>query len=135
MEVEGSIYFISDGHKIAKNKRIYLNANYVEGMTYPDGRAIPVGYHEFDAEGKLIIPPVKHGIVGDFLYINDVKQTCYKLMEFEGSIYFISDGHKIVKNKRIYLSANYVEGMTYPDGRAIPVGYHEFDAEGKLIRK
>jgi hypothetical protein len=74
-----------------------------------------------------------HGVVGDFLYINGVKQTCYKLVEFEGNLYFINDGHKIAKNKKIYLSRLYVEGKTFADGSAIPVGYYTFDASGKMM--
>ena len=130
---EGNFYFVSDSHLIAKNKRIYLSSKFVDGKTFADGRAIDVGYYEFDADGKMIIPNRKHGVVGDYLYINDVKQVRYQLVEFEGNFYFINDGDKIAKNKKLYLSQQYVEGMTFADGRAIQVGTYEFDAEGKMI--
>ncbi len=130
---EGNLYFISDGNKIAKNTTVHLSAQRVAGMTFPDGRSIPAGSYRFDAEGKMVIPEYKHGVVGDFLYINDVKQTCYKLVEFEGGYYFISDGHKIVRNTTVYLSAANVAGKTFPNGMAIPVGRYNFDADGKMI--
>ena len=132
-EFEGNFYFINDGDKIAKSIKLYLSEQYVAGKTFPDGRTIQVGYYEFDAEGKMIIPAYKNGVVGDYLYINDVKQVRYQLVEFEGSFYFINDGDKIAKSIKLYLSANFVAGKTFPDGRAIPAGYYEFDAEGKMI--
>ena len=102
-------------------------------MTFADGRAIQVGTYEFDADGKMIVPELKNGVIDDYLYINDVKQTCYKLVEFEGDYYFINDGNKIAKSKKLYLSEKYVSGMTFADGTAIPAGYYEFDADGKMI--
>ncbi len=133
VEFEGDFYFISDGDKIAKNARLYLGANYVDGQILPDGRTLIAGYYNFDAEGKMIIEAPKNGVVGDYLYINDVKQTRYKLVEFDGNFYFINDGDKIVKNQRMFLSATYVSGKTLPDGRALLPGYYSFDAEGKMI--
>jgi len=132
VEFEGNFYFINDGDKIAKNVKLYLSAKFVEGMTFADGRAIQPGYYIFDAEGKMEIPEWKNGVVGDYLYINNVKQTRYKLVEFEGNFYFINDGDKIARNIKLYLSAKFVEGMTYADGRAIEPGYYVFDAEGKM---
>ena len=133
MEFEGNFYFINDGDKIVKNQKLYLSATYVNGKTLPDGRVMQPGYYTFDAEGKMIIEPAKNGVVGDYLYIDDVKQTRYKLVEFDGNFYFVNDGDKVVKNQKLYLSAAYVSGKYLPDGRAIQVGYHEFDAEGKMI--
>ena len=132
VKFEDSLYFINDGSKIARNCKLYLSQKYVEGKTYPDGRAIQPGYYQFDAEGKMVIPERKHGVDGDFLYINDVKQVRYQLVEFEGNFYFINDGDKIARNGKLYLSQKYVEGKTFPDGRAIQVGTYEFDAEGKM---
>jgi hypothetical protein len=130
---EGNLYFIGDGNKVTKNASVHLNAQNVAGMTFPDGRSIPVGSYRFDAEGKMVIPEYKHGVVGDFLYINHVKQTCYKLVELDGDYYFISDGHKIVRNATAYLPASNVAGKTFPNGLSIPVGRYRFDAEGKMV--
>ena len=130
---EGNLYFVDEGDKVLKSTRVFLSNAFVSGKTFADGRAIQPGYYEFDAEGKLIDPGVKNGVIGDYLYINDVKQTKYKLIEFDGNYYFVDEGDKVLKSTRIYLSAAFVEGKFFADGRAIQVGYYEFDAEGKMI--
>jgi hypothetical protein len=73
------------------------------------------------------IPLVKNGVVGDYLYINNVKQTRYKLVEFEGYFYFINDGDKVAKNTKLYLGENFVTGTP------IAAGYYRFDSTGKMI--
>ena len=135
VEFEGSFYFVNDGDRIVRNGKLYLSEMFVQGKTFADGRAIQPGTYEFDAEGKMVIPELKNGVIGDYLYINDVKQVRYQLVEFEGSFYFINDGDKIVRNGKLYLSQKFVEGKTFADGTPIPVGYYEFDAEGKMIIK
>ena len=114
-------------------------------MTFADGTPIAVGYYNFDADGKMILPTdepttpdtpapdAKNGVVGSFFYLNDVKQLAYQLIEYEGNFYFINDGNAVAKNKRIYLTAKFVEGKTFANGDPITVGYYEFDAEGKMI--
>ena len=119
VEFEGNYYFINDSHKLAKNKRIYLSERFLEGTN------LKVGYYEFDADGKMIL---KNGPDGDYFYINGVRQNAYQLVEFEGDYYFINDSNKLAKNKRIYLSAKFVEGTD------IAVGYYEFDENGKMKR-
>ena len=133
VEFEGNFYFINDGDKVAKNMSLYLSETYVKGMTFPDGRAIIPGRYDFGADGKMVIPALKHGVVGDYLYINDVKQVRYQLVEFEGDFYFVNDGDKIVRNTRLYLSDKFVSGKTFADGRAVQVGYYNFDSNGKMI--
>ena len=81
----------------------------------------------------MIIPEYKNGVIGDYLYIDDVKQTCYKLVEFEGDYYFINDGNKIAKNVRLSLSAKFVNGFVLENGEAINPGTYYFDAEGKMV--
>ena len=60
-------------------------------------------------------------------------QLAYQLIEFEGSFYFINDGDKIVRSKKLYLSDKFVEGKTFADGTAITAGYYYFDADGKMV--
>jgi len=130
---EGSYYYTSDGNKLAKNVTLYLNKVLA-------GTGLPAGNYAFDADGKMIIPEedpdeeIKHGIYDDYLYIDGVKQLAYQLVEFEGSYYYVSDGHKIAKNARVYLNKA-VEGKTFSDGTPMQKGYYEFDAEGKMILK
>lgn len=130
VEFEGNHYFISDGHKIAKDCRIYLSEKFVAGHTYADGMALTAGYYTFDAEGKMV---GVNGPVGSYFYRNGVKLLAYQLVEYEGNFYFIGDGHKIVTDAKIWLSAKFVAGKTYADGSMIEVGYHTFDASGKMI--
>lgn len=129
---EGAFYFIDAGHKLAVDKSVYLTASFVNGHTYADGTPIAEGTYTFDAEGKMVI---RNGVIGDYLYINNVRQTAYKLMKYDGNFYFINDGHKIFKNGRLYLSAKFVAGHTYADGTPLAEGYYDFDAEGKLVVK
>ena len=122
---EGNYYYISDGHKVAKNVTLYMKNDL-------KGTDLPVGHYYFDAEGKMVIPEtpvepeVKNGVIGDFLYINGVKQTAYKLVLFEGNYYYISDGHKVAKNVTLYMKNDL-------KGTDLPVGYYYFDADGKMI--
>ena len=39
-----------------------------------------------------------------------------------------------MKNSRVYLSEKFVAGATFADGTALPAGYYEFDAEGKMVK-
>ena len=51
---DGDYYFINDGHKVAKNQKVYMSAKYVAGKTFSDESMIPVGYYWFDENGKMI---------------------------------------------------------------------------------
>jgi hypothetical protein len=133
VEYDGNLYFINDGDKVAVNMRLYLSATYVSGKTFPDGRAVQPGYYRFDGEGRMIVESAKNGVVGDYLYINDAKQTRYKLVLYEDNYYFINDGDKIAKSMRLYLNETFVSGKTLPDGSALKPGFYYFDAEGKMI--
>ena len=103
------------------------------GKTLPDGRTIQPGYYYFDAEGKMIIPEVKNGVIDGFLYIDDIKMLAYQLVEYNGDFYFINDGNKVAKNTTLLLSEKYVRGKYFADGTPLTVGYYKFDAQGKMI--
>ena len=89
-----------------------------------------MGYYNFDADGKMVI---YNGPVGDYFYINGIRQNAYQLVEYQGNYYFIYDGNKIAKNVKLYLSDRFVSGKTFADGTPIPVGYYNFDADGKMV--
>ena len=121
VEFDGDYYFISDYHKYAVNKKVYLTADFLEGTPFKPG------YYDFGADGKMVI---KNGPMDDgYLYIDGVKQQAYQLVEFEGSYYFISDYHKYAVNKRVYLTAEFLEGTTFK------AGYYDFGADGKMVIK
>ena len=133
VEFEGNFYFITDWHKVARNARIYLTEKTLEGKEFGNGRILQPGYYDFDADGKMIIPEIKNGVVDGYLYINDIQQKAYQLVEFEGAFYYVTDYHKVAVDAKIYLSAAVIGDKTFADSRAIQPGYYEFDAEGKLV--
>ena len=122
VEFEGNFYYISDGHKLARNTTLYLNKA-LEGFTYADGTPLQKGNYEFDDQGRMIL---KNGPINGFFYKNGVKQLAYQLVEFEGNYYYISDGHKLAANTRLYLNK-------VLEGTGLATGYYEFDADGKMI--
>ena len=124
IEFEGDFYFINDSHKLAKNKTLYLSDKFVNGFTYEDGTPLQPGYYTFDENGKMVI---LNGPVGDYFYKDNVRLKAYQLVEFEGNYYFINDSHKLAKDKRLYMSQRFVEGID------LEVGWYNFDADGKMI--
>ena len=76
---------------------------------------------------------VLNGPVGDYFYINGVRQDRYQLVEYNGDYYFINDGNKLAKNITLYLDKRFVQGKTFIDGSLISVGYYTFDADGKMV--
>ncbi len=119
IKFEGDYYFINDGHKYAKNCKVYLSGSFIEGTDFT------AGYYEFGADGKLII---KNGAWSDgYFYLNGVRQEAYQLIKFEGDYYFISDGHKYAKNTTLFLNNKFV------DGSGLGEGYYSFDANGRMI--
>ena len=137
VEYQGAIYFVGDAHKIVKDTTYYLTEEFTNDKFFPDGRAIQPGYYEFDAEGKMVIPEapaVKNGVIDGYLYINDQMQKAYQLVEFEGSLYFISDAHKVAVSTSLYLNEDFVANVKVPGtDKALKPGYYEFDAEGKMV--
>ena len=130
---DGEYYFINDGDNVAKSTKLYLAAQYVNGKQDKYGFDIQPGYYSFDADGKMIQDAPKNGVVDGKLYINNVLQKRYKLVEFEGNYYFINDGDMVYKSGKLYLSQQYVAGLTLPNGNPLPIGYYNFDADGKMI--
>ena len=125
VEFEDNYYFISDAHKYAKSATIYLGEQFTSGTPFNPG------YYTFDENGVM---QVKNGPQPDgFFYLNSVRQNAYQLIYYNGYFFFINDGHKYTVNKRIYLSASFVEGKTYPNGLPVSPGYYTFDKEGKMV--
>ena len=117
VEYEGNYYFIGNSHKLAKDCSLYLSKEHVEGT------GLPVGRYNFDAEGRM---EILNGPVGDYFYLNHVRQNAYQTVEYEGNYYFIGNSHKLAKNCSLYLSEEHVAGTGLPAGR------YNFDAEGRM---
>ncbi len=130
VEVDGDFYYIADRHEIVKNKKVYIKADRVEGFVYTDDTPLQAGYYEFDENGKMII---LDGIVGNKIYKNNVQLKAYQLVEVDGDFYYIADRHEIVKNNRVYIKSERLNGLTYADGAPLTAGYYDFDENGKMI--
>ena len=130
-EYNGNLYYIGDYHRLAKNKTIYLSKEAVEGFTYADGTPLAAGYFTFGEDGTM---QIVNGPMGDYFYRNNVRVNAYQLVEYNGDLYFISDYHKLIKNKTIHLGKNFVEGFTYADGTPLKAGHYTFDEEGKMVK-
>lgn len=120
-EYNGDWYFVAEYNKIAKDQKRYLNASVCEGTPFTEG------YYYFNADGKYesMNGPKEDG----YFYINDVKQTAYKLCQYEGDYYFVAEYNKYAVDQRRYLSAANLEGTGYSPG------YYNFDSEGKMVVK
>ena len=128
----GDLYFISDGHKLAKDCTIYLAEKFLNGCTYPDGTRLTEGYYTFDSDGRVV---VKNGVIDGYMYINGARVNTYTLVKYDGDYYFVSDGRKVAVDTTLYLSEKFVTGFTYEDGTSLKPGYYTFDSEGKMVIK
>ena len=119
IEYNGNYYFINDAHKYAKDRTIYLGAEYLTET------ALPVGLYYFDVTGKMVI---KNGPDADgYFYLNGIRQKAYQIIKFEGSYYFIYDENKYARNKYIDVLGEFLEGTD------LRRWYYDFDNEGKMI--
>ncbi len=130
VEVDGDFYYIGDRHEIVKNKKVYIKADRLNGLTYSDGTPLIAGWYQFDANGKMVI---LNGLVGDNIYKNNVQLKAYQLVEVDGDFYYIGDRHQIIKDKKVYIKAERLNGLTYPDGTPLTASYYTFDADGEMI--
>ncbi len=105
---------------VAKNVTVSVTSETSNGV-------IPTGIYTFGSDGKMII---NHGPVdGRFYDENGFMVKAYQLVEYEGDYYFISDSHKYVVNKTMYLESRFLTGT------GLQAGYFEFDADGKMVLK
>ena len=127
IEYNGAYYFIGTYHKYAVNKTQYLSRARLDSVGLTE---LAAGDYYFDAEGKLVIPEPKNGPQDDgFFYINDVKQTAYQLIEYNGAYYYIAEYNKYVVDKTVTLT----QARLNAAGLDRVAGKYYFDAEGKLV--
>ena len=125
-EYNGDYYYVGSGNKYVANATASLAA--ADLAQY--GLNLPAGKYSFDAEGKMIIPPPINGPQADgYFYVDNVKQTGWKLHEYEGNYYYVAAYNKYVVDAYATLSA--ADLAQY--GLDLPAGKYYFDAEGKLI--
>ena len=122
VEHNGDYYYISDYHKYAVDKTVYMTAQLLEGTGFqPD-------YYYFDGEGKMNTA-VKQGVENGYLYIDGEQQKAYQLVKYEGDYYFVGDYHKVTVGATVYLTAEFLTGTNF-----LP-GYFDFDENGKMVIK
>ncbi|MBO5511148.1 MAG: phosphodiester glycosidase family protein, partial [Clostridia bacterium] len=129
--VDGDYYYFEMGvgfERVGyaiKNRSQYVSET--NGMTWPNNEPITIGTYNFGADGKMVFEhgPHKNG----HFYINGVQVKAYQLVEFEGDFYYVSDFHKYVVNKSVYLT----NADLRVTGLPLYAGYYSFDGEGKMI--
>ena len=152
-EVEGKFY-IKNGKTFYAGLILLDNAYYYVrtsgevvcgkgyGITKTNG-LLPVGRYEFDADGKMLNPPVvepeqppvtpdpepevKDGIVEEdgqlWWYVNGVK-TYGGLMLIDGDYYYARSSGEILTNTRYWITKN---------NDLLPVASYTFGADGKML--
>lgn len=117
-EYNGDWYFVAEYNKIVRNQRRYINADAVKGTGFQ------AGYFDFGADGKMV--PRNGPNEDGYFYIDNVKQKAYKLCEYNGDYYFVSEYHKYAVNQTRYLSETNLKGTGFS------AGYYKFDENGKM---
>ncbi len=121
---EGNFYYIGADNKLVVSGSAFVSAAEAAGFFYADGAAVEESYYDFDAEGKMII---RNGMLEEQIYVNNVLQKAGKVVAYEGNLYLIGDGNKIVKDAYAQLSEAQVAG------HGIVAGLYELNAEGHLL--
>ena len=75
----------------------------------------------------------KNGIYGDYFYADGVRQKGMRLVAYEGQHYLLGEDGRLVRNERVRLTDQLVEGFALSDGTPLTAGMYRFDAEGRLI--
>jgi len=146
-DAEGNFYYISSSRKAV------VSTAYSVGEAKTNG-LLPAGRYEFDAEGKMINPPVqpetpdpenpnpdnpdqpevpdlKQGLVVDEdgeirFYVDGVAQYAGLVQDAEGNYYYINSSKQAVKNCSYSIGAAKTNGL-------LPAGTYAFGADGKMI--
>jgi len=123
-EIDGAYYYGGLGSGFIRVGYIAKNETRSVGSADTNG-LIPSGTYTFGPDGKMVI---NHGPVGEYFYDeNGFMVHAYQLVKYNGDYYFVSDYHKYVVNKKLYLPAATLEGT------GLKAGYFEFGADGKMI--
>ena len=143
-DIDGYTYYFTDYSRAKGFTKIgdyYYIFNAASGKMYKDATmwvgnneyGIEGGMHYFDAEGRMFIPDLEHGvrkIVSEngnlYFTIDGVKMT-NGLNELDGDYYYAKADGKLVTGATIWVSQR--NGLIPEKG-----DWHAFDAEGKLVQ-
>ena len=101
---------------VAKNQTVSVEANDL----------ISSGVYHFGTDGKM---EIYNGAVNGRIYKNGQQVHAYRLVEVDGSYYYIAEYHKYVTDKKVYLAQDILAGTDFMPG------YYEFGADGKMVIK
>ena len=121
-KIDDSYYLFNAGSgKMYKDANMWVPAN---------DYGVEPGMHYFDADGKMYVPDLEHGVKkiiseNGKLYITvDGVKLVNGLYELDGEYYFAQYSGELAVSKSIYVATDLLSGN----------GYYGFDAQGKLIR-
>ena len=128
-EIDGKTYlFNRDGYMQTGIARFYDSTS--------TGGALATGAFTYYDCGTDGVATLFTGCHEDYFYVDGKQIRTYQLVQDkEGNFYFVSDGRKVAKNCKVYLTEAFVSGKTFADGTPLTVGKYEFDADGKMIIK
>ena len=118
IEYEGDYYYIISGGKPFVGKLFVTEAKtngLVESKKYT-----------FGEDGKMVIEPVKNGIVDGKYYVNDKVVTSVGMVEVDGDLYFVTMSGKVYTDGTLAIGEAKANGLVKP-------GKHTFGADGKMI--
>ena len=140
-DIDGSTYYFADYTHAKGFTKIggdYYIFNKVSGKMYKDANmwvgvndyGVEPGMHYFDAEGKMFVPDVEHGVKkivsedGKLYFTVDGVKMANSLCELDGEYYFAQYSGELAVSKSAYVETEELDGK----------GWYGFDEEGRLIR-
>ena len=143
-DIDGYTYYFTDYSRAKGFTKIgdyYYIFNAASGKMYKDATmwvgnneyGIEGGMHYFDAEGRMFIPDLEHGVKkivnenGNLYFTIDGVKMTNGLNELDGDYYYAKADGKLVTGATIWVSQR--NGLIPEKG-----DWHAFDAEGKLVQ-
>ena len=140
-ELNGDFYIVKNGE--TQKGLAYIDGYYYYGgvgsgfdrfwcvakdqtMSVEANDLISSGVYHFGADGKM---EIYNGAVNGRIYKNGQQVHAYRLVEVDGSYYYIAEYHKYVTDKKVYLTQDVLAGTDFMPG------YYEFGADGKMVIK
>lgn len=104
----------------AKDATMWVGAN---------NYGVEPGMHYFDADGKMFVPDLEHGVKkivnenGELYFTIDGVKMTGGLYELDGEYYYAQNNGALAVNKSAYVDTKLLDGT----------GWYGFDEEGKLL--
>ena len=121
----GDYYYFGSNYYAVTNGTFYFPTEKLNGL-YPEG-----GNFKVDADGKVIMPEVKNGIIEEngklYYYENNAKIAKGLVKDANGDYYFFGRNYYAVTNGTFYFTDDKMNGL-FPTG-----GNFKVDADGKVI--